>query len=244
MRTVLILILCAAGVAGGVYFAWAYGTEKREEEELTKRLQETENELSRLRNEFKAFKEVTRNEYEQRLMELNEEVAKLNDEVKRLKERLSKAEAGLNTGEKAVMRPPPPDGDGDKKKKEPKGADRMVRRFLERGKQMNEMRIKRFQKRAEQLGWDATKTEQVVAILNEESEQIRQLFQSCGDTSPEQIDREELMRQIKQIRAMTITALREVLTEDEIRQIAEIIIPRRKGAKPPLGRDGRRRPPE
>ena len=208
-------------------------------------MQETEAELSNLRNEFKAFKEVTRNEYEQRLMELSEEVVRLNDEVKTLKERLSKAEAGSDAGEGAVMRPPSPGEGGDMRRKEPASGNKMVRRFLERGKQMNEVRIKRFRKRAEQLGWDETKIEQVVAILNEESEQMIQLFQSYSDTPPEQVDREELMGQMKQIRVTTMNALKEVLTEDEIRQIAEVLIPRRRGPRSqPPNRDRRRRPPE
>jgi len=72
-----------------------------------------------------------------------------------------------------------------------------------------------------------------------------QLFQSYGDTPPEQVDREELMGQMKQIRVTTMNALKEVLTEDEIRQIAEVLIPRRRGPRSqPPNRDRRRRPPE
>lgn len=231
MRTALILTLCAIGVAGGAYFIWTYGTEGKEEEKLIKRLQQVESEISRLRNEFKAFKEVTRGEYEQRLVELSEEVIRLREEVSALKKSKEAEEA---SGQRVEMRPPSPKTDSDKKD----GIGERLRRFIERGKRIQEARIRRLRRRADELGWDATKTEQVVAILEEESEQMKRLIESYGGTSPEEVDREVLMAQIKQIRIGTMDSLKSILSEDEIRQIVEVLIPRRKPFK------SRRRPPD
>jgi len=224
MRTAVILLTCAFGVAVGVYFLWAYALTDRRSEEETKQEQKIAAELSELRNQFNAFKEMTRrekNDYESRIAELHDKIAVLEEKVSTFEKAQKPSNVGTKPPETPAVQPPKlaegqaPDAESGEKR----GFPDMIQR-------MGEWRIAKLKEAAQKFGWDTQKTEQVIAIIVEENKQTQELFKSYEGTPPEQIDRQAIMHQIKQIHINAVESLKQYLSEDEFRQLEDIITPR------------------
>ncbi|MCX7702658.1 MAG: hypothetical protein N2234_00945 [Planctomycetota bacterium] len=226
MRTVLILLLCGVGVAGGAYLLWTYALNHEKEEQEEKIQQKTAAELAELRNQFNAFKETSlrqKSDYEAQIAQLSEKVALLEETVTALQKNQVSPVTVKPSPPPAVQ--PPPSGGGNIPQQE-SGAILEKRRLSEMSEKMGEGRIEKVKEVAAKLGWGDEKTASVVAILSEENRQVQALLKSYEGTPPEQIDRQAIMQQVKQIHINTLESLKQVMSEDELRRLDDIISPR------------------
>jgi len=231
-------------VVGGVALAFVIltGTGGPKTDEHLAALEEK---LARLEHDFRTYKGARQAEtaaIEERLEQLEQDLADLREKLSKMeksaKKPAPKGEKTLKPGElepstpalagpsAGPVNPVPvrPLGPGEKN---PGGS--IVGRLFERFSRYQAERLRRF---AEERGWDNEKTERVAAILKEQRDQMQDLLNSPEPNA----DRRAIIEQMRQIMSQTMDKLKEVMTEEELREFRRSMLPGRRRLRPPFGR--------